>query len=135
LLADLGRTGGKARVTLLRRQVARQRWFQTGLAHAFSWPASQAGTLPDDVILCRCEAVTAGEVRKAIAAPLGPREVNRAKAITRCGMGRCQGRFCGPALQEVVAAACGREVSQVGRLRAQGPVKPIPIGIGLETVT
>ncbi len=85
--------------------------------------------LADETIACRCEAVTVGEIRAAVRAPLGPREVNRIKALTRCGMGRCQGRFCGPALQEIVAAAGNVPIGDVGRLRTQAPVKPIPLNV------
>jgi hypothetical protein len=53
------------------------------------------------------------------------REVNRAKAFSRVGMGRCQGRFCGHAAAEIVAQACAIPVEQVGRLRSQAPVKPM----------
>ncbi|MFS8981112.1 FAD/NAD(P)-binding oxidoreductase, partial [Cupriavidus necator] len=52
-------------------------------------------------------------------------EVNRAKAFSRVGMGRCQGRFCGHAAAEIVAHSCGIPVEQVGRLRSQAPVKPL----------
>lgn len=108
------------------------RRFQRGLARAFAWPAGQAAALPDDATLCRCEGITAGEVRRAVAQPLGPREVNRVKAITRVGMGRCQGRICGPALADIVAAAAGLDHAAVGRLRGQAPVKPIPLALGAE---
>jgi hypothetical protein len=47
-------------------------------------------------------------------------------------MGRCQGRFCAPALQEIVAAATGRPVAEVGRLRGQAPVKPVPLDLGVD---
>jgi hypothetical protein len=42
-------------------------------------------------------------------------------------MGRCQGRYCGHAAAEIVAHAAGIPVEQVGRIRGQGPVKPLPI--------
>jgi hypothetical protein len=42
-------------------------------------------------------------------------------------MGRCQGRVCGPALQEIVAAATARDGAAAGRLRGQAPVKPIAL--------
>jgi len=128
----MGRPQPEAQLTRLRRQVERLRRFQRGLARAFSWPVAQAAALADDTIACRCEAVTVGEIRAAIHAPLGPREVNRVKAITRCGMGRCQGRFCGPALQEIVAGACDAPIADVGRLRMQAPVKPIPLHAAAE---
>jgi hypothetical protein len=40
-------------------------------------------------------------------------------------MGRCQGRYCGHAAAEVVAHAAQLPIEQVGRLRGQGPVKPL----------
>jgi hypothetical protein len=43
-------------------------------------------------------------------------------------MGRCQGRVCGPAAAEILAAALGRDIAAVGRLRRQPPVKPLPLG-------
>ncbi len=101
--------------------------FQRGLARAFAWPAGHVATLADHVVLCRCEHVTIGEVRAALHLAGGPREINRAKAATRCGMGRCQGRFCGPAAAELVRAEVDRSAAALpGRLRAQPPVKPLP---------
>jgi NADPH-dependent 2,4-dienoyl-CoA reductase/sulfur reductase-like enzyme len=132
LLSDMGRPQPQPQVLPLRRKVERLRRFQKGLARAFAWPVAQAASLSDETIACRCEAVTVGEIRAAVQAPLGPREVNRVKAITRCGMGRCQGRFCGPALQEIVAGACGAPIAEAGRLRMQAPVKPIPLHAAAE---
>src|SRR3954464_9959308 len=79
----------------------------------------------------RCEGITAGDLRASINTNLGPTEVNRLKAITRCGMGRCQGRFCGLAAAELTAHAMSMPLEAVGRLRGQAPVKPIPLAIGL----
>ena len=53
--------------------------------------------------------------------------MNRLKALSRVGMGRCQGRMCGVAAAEILAHATGQPVQQVGRLRGQAPIKPIPI--------
>jgi NADPH-dependent 2,4-dienoyl-CoA reductase/sulfur reductase-like enzyme len=112
-----------------RRQVARLRRFQRGLARAFAWPAGAIDDLDDGVMVCRCEGVTAGELRASISADFGPTEVNRLKAITRCGMGRCQGRFCGLAAAELTAQALGVPLEAVGRLRAQAPIKPISLAL------
>ncbi|MDN5005684.1 FAD-dependent oxidoreductase [Bradyrhizobium sp. GCM10027634] len=104
--------------------------FRAALERAFPFPANLAASIADETILCRCEAITAGELRAAASealATLPPPEVNRAKALTRVGMGRCQGRVCGAAAAEVLAAALSCPVEQVGRLRGQPPVKPIPI--------
>jgi NADPH-dependent 2,4-dienoyl-CoA reductase/sulfur reductase-like enzyme len=104
--------------------------FRAALERAFPFPAKLAADTADDTILCRCEVITAGELRAAAneaLATLPPSEVNRAKALTRVGMGRCQGRVCGAAAAEVLATALSCPVEQVGRLRGQPPVKPIPI--------
>jgi NADPH-dependent 2,4-dienoyl-CoA reductase/sulfur reductase-like enzyme len=100
--------------------------FRQGIADAYPWPYQQAAQLSDDTILCRCESITAGEVR-AVATQKGADELNRAKALSRVGMGRCQGRYCGHAAAEVVAAATGLELEAIGRLRGQAPVKPFAI--------
>lgn len=127
ILADLGRIPDVELVRRLARTVELLRGFQRGLAHAFAWPAAQITALPDFVMLCRCENVTVGEVRAAMSKELGPIEVNRVKAMTRCGMGRCQGRVCGPGLQEIVAEKVGSDGAAAGRLRGQAPVKPIAL--------
>ena len=48
--------------------------------------------LDDDMIVCRCERVTAGEIRGLIRA--GVRDLNELKAVTRAGMGACGGKTC-----------------------------------------
>ena len=46
----------------------------------------------DDAVVCRCERVTAGEIRKLIR--MGVRDMNQIKALTRAGMGACGGKTC-----------------------------------------
>jgi NADPH-dependent 2,4-dienoyl-CoA reductase/sulfur reductase-like enzyme len=127
-LADLGLKHGVDQ-DRERRRVARLRRFQRALTHAFRWPAEWLQDLGDDVIVCRCEGVMAGQLRQVIARPLGPVDVNRVKALTRAGMGRCQGRFCGLAAAEISAAAAGCDHAAAGRLRGQAPVKPLPMAL------
>ncbi len=131
-LADLGLPVDKGEMTSLRGDVANYAKFARGLARAFPWPSAQAAVLPDDAILCRCEGVTAGDLR-GVMRETGAQEANRAKAFSRVGMGRCQGRYCGLAAAELIAAESGVPIEQVGRLRGQAPVKPLPVAIGDET--
>ena len=49
--------------------------------------------MTDDTIVCRCERVTAGEIRALIRA--GMRDVNEIKTVTRTGMGACGAKTCG----------------------------------------
>lgn len=126
-LMDLQIAVPTAKVQSLRRTVARLRAFQRGLAGAFAWPREMIRQLPDNLTLCRCEDVSIGDVRTAMRREIAPVEINRVKAITRCGMGRCQGRVCGPALQEIVADTARCSGTAAGRLRGQAPVKPIAL--------
>ncbi|BAN26720.1 BFD domain protein (2Fe-2S)-binding domain protein [Caballeronia insecticola] len=112
----------------LRMQLSRFTRFAAGLRTAFPWPARLAAALPDDTIVCRCEAVTAGELRRVVN-EMGAQEANRAKAFSRVGMGRCQGRFCAHAGAEVIAAEARVPLEAVGRLRGQAPVKPLPMAL------
>lgn len=131
VLRDLGgvQTNGPGPgAAQLRKALARYTRFADGLRRAFPWPAHEAARLPDDTIVCRCEAVTAGALREVVRAT-GATEANRAKAFSRVGMGRCQGRYCGHAAAEVIAAEAGVPLVQVGRLRSQAPVKPLPMAI------
>ncbi len=79
-----------------------------------------------DTIACRCEEVTAEAI--AAAARDGARGPNQAKAYTRCGMGPCQGRYCGLTVTEIVAQAQHRTPADVGYLRTRFPVRPVTLG-------
>jgi NADPH-dependent 2,4-dienoyl-CoA reductase/sulfur reductase-like enzyme/ferredoxin len=48
--------------------------------------------ISDDTIICRCERVSAGEIRGLIRQ--GYRDLNEIKAITRAGMGACAAKTC-----------------------------------------
>lgn len=76
--------------------------------------------------LCRCEEVTVGEALAAMHE--GATHVNEVKAWTRVGMGRCQGRMCGPALAHLVAREAGQSVTESGVFTPRPPAKPVPLG-------
>jgi len=82
--------------------------------------------MDDEVVVCRCEETTAGEIRRAVAQGCpGP---NQMKAFVRCGMGPCQGRLCGLTVTELIASQ--REVApeEVGYYRIRPPIKPLALG-------
>lgn len=81
---------------------------------------------PDETLACRCEEVSAGEIR-AVAAR-GCSGPNQAKAFTRCGMGPCQGRLCGATVEQLFAHERGVGVETIGRYRARPPLQPITLG-------
>lgn len=121
---------GQPDAAALERTLARIGAFRAGLEAAFAPPAEQAARCPDDTIVCRCEEIDAGTLRRCVREGAAT-ELNRLKALTRVGMGRCQGRMCGDAAALVLAAETGRPLADVGRLRAQPPVKPFPISAAL----
>ncbi|MEL0106160.1 MAG: FAD/NAD(P)-binding oxidoreductase [Rhodospirillaceae bacterium] len=80
----------------------------------------------DDVLACRCEEVTTGQIRQAVMQGCaGP---NQLKSFTRAGMGPCQGRMCGLTVCETIAQARGVSPAEVGYYRLRPPIKPIPLG-------
>ncbi|MCV6905821.1 MAG: FAD-dependent oxidoreductase [Achromobacter xylosoxidans] len=81
---------------------------------------------PDDTIVCRCEELTAGDIRRAAA--IGQPGPNQIKSYTRAGMGPCQGRQCGHTIAHIVAAEQKRPVAEVGFYRIRPPLKPLTLG-------
>jgi len=79
-----------------------------------------------DTIVCRCEEATAEQVRQA--ARMGCQGPNQMKAFLRCGMGPCQGRFCGLTVTELIADEQGRHPRDVGAYRVRFPIKPVTLG-------
>ena len=64
-------------------------------------------------VICRCETVTEGEIAAALHSPIPPVSVNGVKRRVGAGMGRCQGGFCGPRVQEIIARELGLDPTQV----------------------
>jgi sarcosine oxidase subunit alpha len=53
----------------------------------------------DDTIICRCERISVGEIRKWIR--LGVKDFNELKALTKVGMGACGGKTCTPLINRI----------------------------------
>lgn len=128
LLQDLGRAVDTARAATLERALQPHRRFRAAVEVLSPPPADWAAQTGDELVVCRCEEVTAGELRACVR-DAGTHELNRLKALTRIGMGRCQGRMCGAAAARLLADAAGCALSEVGRLRSQPPVKPVPVAV------
>ncbi|MFE9881782.1 FAD-dependent oxidoreductase [Streptomyces sp. NPDC005784] len=98
----------------------RMRSFSAALDAVYAPPAHWADQVTDDTVVCRCEEVTGGRIREAVA-DLGAGDVRTVKLLTRAGMGWCQGRMCEPA----VAGLAGCEQTPARRLLA----RPVPLGV------
>ena len=79
-----------------------------------------------EVIVCRCEEVTAAQIRGYVSQ--GCQGPNQTKAFGRCGMGPCQGRFCGLTVTQLIADALGGAEDDVGYYRIRPPIKPVRLG-------
>jgi thioredoxin reductase/bacterioferritin-associated ferredoxin len=92
---------------------------------AYYRPAEPFRRPARDILVCRCEEVTAGQIIDTVA--LGCTGPNQMKAFLRCGMGPCQGRLCGLTVTELIAQARGVAPQEVGYYRLRPPVKPITL--------
>lgn len=89
-------------------------------------PGPQTLAPADATIVCRCEEVTAGDLRRFAA--MGCTGPNQAKAFGRAGMGPCQGRYCGLTVTAILAAANGQSPEETGYFRIRPPLKPVTLG-------
>lgn len=126
VLEDIGQGDDAARAAAFDGKLARQARFRRALENAYPYPAHLLDYVEDNEIICRCEGITAGTLRTT-ATGRDADEMNRLKAFTRIGMGRCQGRVCEHAAAEVLARTLGKDIASVGCLRSNPPIKPIPV--------
>ena len=89
-------------------------------------PRAEIFAPTDGTVVCRCEELTVGDVRKAAA--IGQPGPNQLKSYTRAGMGPCQGRQCGYTVAHIIAAHQKRPVAEVGFYRIRPPLKPLTLG-------
>ena len=76
-----------------------------------------------NVIICRCQEVTYGEILDAIAD--GATTVDGVKKRTRAGMGLCQGKTCQRRVQQIIASQTGQKPEDVLPATYRVPVRPI----------
>lgn len=81
-------------------------------------------------IVCRCETVTEGQIRKALRSPIPVYTIDGVKRRCRAGMGRCQGSFCTPVVMKIISEESGIPFDQIrkageGTTIAQGKLKEI----------
>ena len=79
----------------------------------------------DDTIVCRCESITAGEIRQAIRE--GTMNLNDIKKRTRSGMGYCQGTNCQPAITAILAREFEADPAGIKMVTTRPPARPIPL--------
>lgn len=81
----------------------------------------------DDLLLCRCEEISKGDIRRAIHS--GLRTMNEIKRDTRMGMGLCQGQTCTKIIRSFIARELGLSLSEVDLPTPRTPARPVPMPI------
>jgi hypothetical protein len=109
-----------------RAALARHRRFQAGLWSLFQAKRLLTELAGPETLICRCEELTRAEVEAGLEP--GSESMGAVKRRTRSGMGRCQGRYCGPILAALSAEREGRSLDEAGHWAPRPPVKPIRIG-------
>lgn len=81
----------------------------------------------DGMLVCRCEEVTKGEIRKAVHE--GIFTIEELRRYLRSGMGLCQGQTCGKLVKGIVARELGVAPSVVEPASSRAPMRPIEMEI------
>lgn len=79
----------------------------------------------DNQIICRCEEITKGEIRKAIHD--GMYTMNEIKRYIRPGMGLCQGQTCSKHVKGILAAELGVSIVDLDECTPRAPMRPITL--------
>ncbi len=81
----------------------------------------------DDLIICRCEEITKGEIRRAVFD--GMYSLNEVKRYLRTGMGLCQGQTCGKLVKNIVARELGVSHLDLEAATSRAPMRPVEMRI------
>ncbi|MEC8919036.1 MAG: NAD(P)/FAD-dependent oxidoreductase [Pseudomonadota bacterium] len=109
----------------LRRERARDLCARQ-LLDAMFLPPLNIDAMPEETIICRCEALTRGDLDQAISD--GAEGPNQLKAFTRCGMGPCQGRQCSLNATLLLSRRLAQTPDQIGQWQIRPPVQTITLG-------
>ena len=108
-----------------RPALRRERRFVERLGELFAPRPGLYGVLDEETVVCRCEEVTAGAIRRAAAAGAGT--VDEVKGLTRAGMGNCQGRICEETVARLLARESGMDAAAVGCFTVRPPLYPLTV--------
>ena len=124
---DAGRPPDPGRTDRLRRAIRRGRAFARAMHRAHPVPSGWSKWLDDDTTVCRCEEVTAGDIRQA-RDDLGADDQRTVKLLARPGMGWCQGRVCGYATACLAADGRALDAADLRPLASRPLCAPVSLG-------
>lgn len=81
----------------------------------------------DDMLICRCEEITKGEIRRAVHD--GMYTIEEIRRYLRTGMGLCQGQTCGRLVKGIVARELKVSPLDIEPAVSRAPMRPIEMGI------
>ncbi len=81
----------------------------------------------DEMIICRCEEVTKGEIRRAVHD--GMFTLTEIRRYLRTGMGLCQGQTCSRLVKSIVASELGIPPAELDPATARSPMRPVEMKI------
>lgn len=125
-LGRLDRAAFESKLAAIKPKLQKARRFAAYLNRSFAPKPAAFQRIPDDTVVCRCEEVTAGEIRQAVLE--GADSLKSIKILTRAGMGLCQGRICSSVVAQLASLASGRPVETFGSPGFRPPVKSIKLG-------
>ena len=76
----------------------------------------------DDMLICRCEEISKGEIRKAVHD--GMYTITEIRRYLRCGMGLCQGKTCARLVKGIVARELGISPAELEPATSRAPMRP-----------
>lgn len=107
-----------------RKRIVRRRALAAATARMFRVGDGVYRLGDDSTVICRCEEVRGDELARAITASA---DISVVKAMTRAGMGPCQGRNCQRQIAAMISRATGDPIGRVAVPTARMPVRPVPI--------
>ena len=81
----------------------------------------------DEMLVCRCEEITKGEIRRAVHE--GMFTMTEIRRYLRAGMGLCQGNTCARIVKGVIAAELGRSPAELEDCTPRGPARPVTVDV------
>ncbi len=124
-LGTLSETEAARRAVPVRSGIARKARFRAALRRMHRVGAGIYELADGKTTVCRCEEVGGIELERAVASG---GDVNVVKAVTRAGMGLCQGRSCQRQIMSMIAAREHIPIAAVAPATPRAPVRPVPLG-------
>jgi NADPH-dependent 2,4-dienoyl-CoA reductase/sulfur reductase-like enzyme len=108
-------------------QLRNQLGFQKVLWRIFKAPIFIDELAEEETVVCRCLSISYAQIKAGISEDT--LSAGASKRISRVGMGRCQGRYCSPVIQKLIAENSGLEMNENSGFAPQMPIKPVEIGV------